>query len=482
MCNPPKIPSMNDIGDQLARVNQQAREIIANPLSAISVLVLGPILGLIGAAVATDQMQNATADAAAQDNQIQLDAVAQQEADANQAQVDAQKAADDAQALSDQATKDAQDAADQAAKDALAAQQAAGAMTPDQVAQAATQSAALDTGGMPSGGGGGGGVPSFPSGGGGGGGGGMPVDASMLTSESPFDTGGPQPVDQSMFMQDMGPMPPISALELSPELQEMVSAPMDTGDFSPVDETDMLTVSEDPFAQEDQFQGFGRVTNYPEAEGIAFSRINPQSLEPVLSYDERYAPRYVESGSMFPVPNMLNSRRNLPSTGFMPTAGNIIKDFNNPMFQPQDIPDNLLMTETNYPTHGGQTATNIKRSVLSTAMPIRSDFGDAQNQPSAFDFMLNDLRMLQSNLGNIIKKAEGFKTYDKRFSGMMNMADALAPIKSDLNEVAGGVKHVERANRNIRPRTREDQEKAYSVKQMINDMNDDIALVRHFVH
>lgn len=473
MCNPPKIPSMNDISDQLARVNQQARQIIANPLAALSVLVLGPVLGLIGGALVDDNMRNAAADAAAQDNQAELDAMNQQQAEDDQALADAQAAADEAQATADQAAKDADDAAKQAAADALAAQQVAQAPASGEVpwTSAAQQAAAL----APSGG------QMFPSGGGGGGGGGG--FGPVPTSEA-IEAAQPPPFEMEPPPFEMGPTP---AFDLRTQYmqsqaldQEFVdqSQPIETPqEFFPEDETAQLTISDQ---QSESFEGFGRVINYPEAEDIGFSKIPSAMYTPLIEYDESHAPKYMESGPLLPIHNRMKADLERPSSGSMTPSGGLTPSYNNPMYAIQDIPDDLPNRLIDYSSRGHQTSMPIRRSELPLSMPIRTNFGNA-NTPSPFEPMLQDLRSLQDHLKQLIKNAESYSKYNARFSGMVDMKSVMAPIRRNLDELEEANKYIKRARKENQPRSAEEHEQSRYAKKLVDDLMDDVRTLRNTI-
>jgi len=506
---------VSDISNEASRFEKSTIrpviQTVANPMFVMASAVLGPVAVVLTGALSQDQQQSQVVDTAAKDNSSQVAAVDQQTAEVDKAIADAQSASDAADAAAAQAAADAQ-----AAQAAYAAEP-----TPDQAAAAA----ALDTGagipaGMPSGGGGGGMVTSVPD------------VSSIEAAEAPpfemptsFDTGAmaPQPsaFDTGMPQQTFGPtpdagnvplnleemyaiptfqpdewMPEISAVQMSPELQELVEAPF-APDFSEEemmgDQTLQLSMSQadelgpDQFGPGDQVDadveaanpfsghnGFGRIINMQEAEGIEFSKIPRAMFEPPLSYDDENAPKYKESGALLPVGNRLNSRIDLPNTKGFPIRRDMDPSYNNPMFAMQDIPDAVPSHEVDYHTQGGGVALPIKRGELPLSMPINANFGTDVNRPSSFDFMIKDLRSLQSHLEQLIKNAETFVAYNQKFSGMMNMATTLAPVRKELSRMNDAVKYIKKSRSKIKPRTAEEHEKSRLTKKMVDDMLDDI--------
>jgi len=452
--------SMQGISNEASRFEQSTLRpifktvvsVISNPAFLIGTAILGPVMGLVGAALTQDQQQAPVVEQAAQDNTVDMTAVDEAQAANDAALLEAQQAEEAANA-----------AAQQAATDAQAAQ--------DQV-QASTT---LDTTDTPSVS-----TPSFmPSGGGGGGGGFGPVpDVSAI------EAGGPPPFEQQPIF-DQQPMFDLKtqymqSQALDQEFQEQ-SAPITTPqEFFPEDETTQLTIS-DQQSSDQSFEGFGRVINYPEAEDIGFSKIPSAMYTPLIEYDESHAPKYVETGPLLPVHNRMKADLERPSSGSgMPTRGEIIPSYNNPMYAIQDIPDDMPSRLIDYPSRGHQTSMPIRRSELPLSMPIRTNFGSA-DRPSPFNEMLKDLRSLQDHLQQLIKNAESYSKYNARFSGMVSMPSVMAPIRKNLDELEEATKYIKRSRKNNRPANAEEHEQSRYAKKLIDDLSDDVKTLRNTI-
>lgn len=478
--------SISAVSDQLARVNEQTRQIISNPLSILSIAVLGPITGLIGAAVVTDQQSSQAVDAVAQDNSAQVAAVTDQTTQVDQATLDAQAASDAANA-----------AANQAALDAQAAQ--------DQATQAQAQLVPVDQT-LPTGGGGGGIVPSTPSApdmsftpSGGGEmyspmemaqmGPAMPTTAPQLMPSGTDQNGNQLFVDQdgNYYDQSGNPLPAGPRVDLSrlqpsvPLAPEGETLEMPTGQFGPLDQT-METTPEisseytqdsgqSPFDQgggsSSPYDGFRdtirRVQRMGEAEAKNVDEVAPNFmvknvfLQPKLEEPERIM-MYVEGplntdykGPLLPDRKMI-VRKNMivMDNRFLPVPDSTLPEYgeiDTPGYVPKQV--GFANDFESNPRRPISTNLGDKRPVNGSAVRQEKDMS-VTNATRFFKHLESEFTLVNKQLEFALEHKLRIRGIDK--------GKELNPILTKLNAINAGVNKlaVDIKSRKLVPTTESD--------------------------